>query len=248
MTPLAKKNAHALDQFITFDPGQHKYTFRGVQMEKSVTELVHNQFPKFDANKVAEGLFKKHFSNKKSKYFEMSKDDILQSWEDNKNEACSEGTKLHESIEDFYNGKAVVNPSKEYTVLFENFSNDYKHLVPYRSEWEICYESKKLAGSIDMVFKNPDGTFSIYDWKRSKKIDKYNDYEFGFGDMDHIPHTNFWHYSLQLNVYKYILEKEYNFPIKCLFLVVLHPNNSNYQLFECPNLQSEVELILGDKV
>jgi hypothetical protein len=29
---------------------------------------------------------------------------------------------------------------------------------------------KALAGSIDMVYKNEDGTFSIYDWKRTKQM------------------------------------------------------------------------------
>ena len=243
---LSKNNAHPFDKFITFDPVKHKYTFKGVEMEKSVTELVHSQFPSFNADSMAEKLSKKHFTNKKSKYFEKTKENILQMWEDNKNEACTEGTYLHESIENFYNGNTVHNDTKEYKNHFSNFANDYSSLIPYRTEWEICYEAKKLAGSIDMVFQNPDGTYSIFDWKRSKKIEKYNDFEFGFGALDHIPNSNFWLYSLQLNVYKYILEREYNFPIKCLYLVVLHPNNSNYQMFECPNLQNEVKNILGD--
>ena len=60
--------------------------------------------------------------------------------------------------------------------------------------------------------------------------------------ISHLPDTNFWHYALQLNIYKYILEKNYNKHIGKMVLVCLHPNNLNnsYQLFEVPNLQNEI--------
>ena len=45
--------------------------------------------------------------------------------------------------------------------------------------------------------------------------------------ISHIPYTNFFHYSLQLNVYKRILEKNYNKKVKEMFLVCLHPENFN---------------------
>ena len=95
-----------------------------------------------------------------------------------------------------------------------------------------------------MVFRNSDGSFSIYDWKRSKKIEKYNKFESGIGDFDHLPHCNFWHYSLQLNIYKYILELKYNIIIQDLYLVIMHPINSNYIKIKCPNLKDEVQLLM----
>ena len=33
----------------------------------------------------------------------------------------------------------------------------------------------RFAGSIDMVFENPDGTLQIYDWKKNKHK-KYSGY------------------------------------------------------------------------
>ena len=213
-------------------------------MKYSVTEIVHNQFPKFNADDIAQKLTNKHFNSKKSKYFQKTKDDILSEWNVNKNEACEKGTQLHQDIEYTYNNIPVYNDSKEYT-LFEKFKNDYNDLKPFRTEWEVCYEDKNLAGSIDMVFENSDGSYSIYDWKRSKKIEKMNNFEFGNGELDHLPNSNFWLYSLQLNTYKYILENVYDFPIKDLHLVILHPNNDTYIVMECPNLQNEVKYMLS---
>ena len=73
----------------------------------------------------------------------------------------------------------------------------------------IYDEELKIAGSIDMVFKELDGTLSIYDWKRSKEIvqeSRFNEYSID-SVINYIPDTNYWHYCLQLNVYKAILEK-----------------------------------------
>ena len=244
---LSETNKHERDQHIKFFPEPHEYTIHGKKANKSVTTLIHEYFPSFDQENIANYCFKKAKTNPKSDYKDMSVEDILQKWETNKNEACESGTFLHETIEKVYNSEEVVNDTIEFS-YFKNFYKDFSHLEAYRTEWEIYHEEANLAGSIDMVFKNPDGSFSIYDWKRSKKIEKHNRFESGEYPVDHLPHSNFWHYSLQLNTYKYILEEKYNIFIKDLYLVICHPNNSNYQRIEVPNLQNEIkEIFLEQK-
>ena len=236
-------NKHVRDDSIIFYKEPHEYRVNGKKMSKSVTSLVHDCFPQFDEEKISKMLFDRHFNNKKSDYFQMSQNSILQKWEKNKVEACDAGTFLHETIEYYYNDCEHHNNTIEFG-YFKKFQNDFKHLTAYRTEWEIFYEEKGVAGSVDMVFKNEDGSFSIYDWKRSKKIEKSNRFEFGFNDFDHLPNSNFWHYTLQLNIYKYILELKYDIKIKDLYLVIMHPVNSNYIRMECPNLQNEVQNLL----
>ena len=102
----------------------------------------------------------------------------------------------------------------------------------------------RFAGSIDMTYENKDGSIEIYDWKRSKGISKN-----GYGKhattqcIKHLPDSNFYHYSLQLNTYKALLEKNYGKKIKGMYLVCLHPNNANrsYQKIEVADLQDEVK-------
>jgi hypothetical protein len=108
----------------------------------------------------------------------------------------------------------------------------------------VYYEELKLSGSIDMVFENPDGTLQIYDWKRCQEIQN----ETAFGKyavtscISHLPDTNFWHYALQLNVYKMILEHKYGKTVTKLCLVCLHPDNSykTYERIEVPFLEKEI--------
>jgi hypothetical protein len=58
----------------------------------------------------------------------------------------------------------------------------------------------------------------------------------------HLPDTNFWHYSLQLNTYKAILEEKYGIVIEGLYLVACHPDNPSktYDKIECMDLAKEV--------
>jgi len=87
-----------------------------------------------------------------------------------------------------------------------------------------------------------DNEVMIYDWKRCKDIKKTN----GFGDfaltdcIAHLPDTNFWHYALQLNTYKAILEAKYDKKVTRMCLVCLHPNLPSYQLLVVPDLSKEI--------
>ena len=241
MDTLAKKNFHERDSHIIFDEGPHIYTVDGDSDYLSVTTWNHMHFEPFDADKVIANM-RNRKKWKQSKYYGMTPEEIKSGWEKNRDEAANAGTKMHYDIECFYNNIEVSNNSTEYQ-HFQNFHNDNKNLVPYRTEWMIWDKSLKFAGSIDMVFENEDGTLMIYDWKRCKQIIKapqFNKYSVT-KCIDHIPDTNFWHYSLQLNTYKAILEKNYGKTISHLKLVCLHPNKDKYQVISVPDLQEEVK-------
>ena len=137
----------------------------------------------------------------------------------------------------------VKNPSVEYD-YFLRFHKQHINLEPYRTEWMIYNKELKLAGSIDMIFKNEDGSLSIYDWKRCKNIKKDNPWQSAKTEcIEHLPDTNFWHYSLQLNTYKAMLESKYDVKVKDLYLVCLHPENKSntYEKIKVPVLKKEIK-------
>jgi hypothetical protein len=139
-------------------------------------------------------------------------------------------------------GKGVIGGQSPPT-NFMSFLQDYPHLVPYRTEWLIYDDEVKMSGSIDMVYENvEDGTLSIYDWKRCKSIDKTNGWnKFAITEcISHLPDSNFWHYALQLNTYKTILERNYGKRVADMYLVRLHPDSSTYQLLKVPVLENEM--------
>jgi hypothetical protein len=147
------------------------------------------------------------------------------------------------------------NPNKEAQEwqYFLNFVADHPDMKPYRTEWMIYDEDIKICGSIDMVYENlEDGTLSIFDWKRCKQITKVNPYnKFAITpEFAEMPDSNFWHYALQLNTYKMILENKYNKRVRDLCLVQLHPeaDGGDYELYLVPDLTDRIRgFFAGDE-
>ena len=130
---------------------------------------------------------------------------------------------------------------------FMQFYEDHKDLKVYRTEWMIYSESLRLTGSVDIVFKNDDGTVSLGDWKRSKEI-HYKSYgnKCGQYPFEHLPDCNYYHYSLQLNLYRVILEKFYDIDVKDMFLIICHPDNKDGNYIKIPvnRMTKESEYLL----
>jgi len=139
---------------------------------------------------------------------------------------------------------------------FKNFHNELvageqATLRPYRTEWTVFHEEAQIAGSIDMVYEVIDTPhLAIYDWKRCREITKTNRAnKFATHPaIEHLPDTNYWHYALQLNIYKYILETKYDKKITDLYIIVLHPEAQNYQRIKIPDLQSEVAELIMERI
>ena len=235
---LQAKNKHIRDNYISFEEKEHIYTIKGDNSFTSVTTWIHSHFSDFDADAIIKKMKKKK-NFKDSIYFDKTDQQIKDMWEHNRNDAANAGTKLHFDIECYYNGYPNINDSIEYKYFLE-FTEKYSNLEPYRTEWMVYDEDLKLAGSIDMIFKKDD-KFVIYDWKRSKEIKKSNWNKYSHTEcISHLPDANFWHYSLQLNIYKSMLEKNYNIEISEMFIVCLHPFHDTYQIFKIPNLTTEI--------
>ena len=215
-----------------------------------MTTWLHSHFEAFDADKISSRIVERG-AQPGSKYYGMTKEEIMASWEQNGREASEAGTALHENIERFYNGVPVDAEAMEAPDygLFEQFLLANVGLVPHRTEWMIWDAELRLAGSIDMLFSNDDGSLSIYDWKRCKDIRKTS-----FGGrcsttacIEHIPDSNYWHYALQLNVYAELLEKNYGKRVKDLCLVVLHPRQVGPMVLRVPRLRTEVADLLAER-
>jgi len=267
---LKNKYSHPRDENILFDEPTHKYTILTDIESKytSVTTWNHSHFPHFDADDIITKMMNGKNWNPKNKYWGQTPEQIKDLWKKNGESVSGAGTDLHFDIECFmnydlspkdqpithqdlldhyyekYQDSAPPNESEEWGFFLE-FAKAFPDLKPYRTEWTVYNEDLKLSGSIDMVYENPeDDTLSIYDWKRAKEIAKTS----GFNKyattecINYLPDTNFWHYSLQLNTYKAILEAKYGKKIRDLYLVRLHPNNTKktFDLIKCADLSEEI--------
>ena len=248
---LSLINYHERDQNILFFEENHKYQIITDINNKytSVTTYNHSHFPVFDADEIIKKMMKGKGWKIGHKYWGLTAKEIKLKW--SSNNSAELGTKLHYKIECFMNEKLLIGnythkelydqyqysnylkgnlqikeqEEQEEFQYFIQFIKDTPKMKPYRTEWLIYHEDLKISGSIDMVYENEDGTLSIYDWKRSKNITRINLYnKYAITEcISHLPDSNFWHYALQLNMYKMILEEKYNKKVKDLYLVRFQP-------------------------
>ena len=248
---LAIKNRHPRDNNIHFDEPTHIYTVNGTSRHfVSVTGLHHHLFSEFDSDRVIRNMMNKPNWPENKWYYLKTAEAIKAKWRENGREASEAGTAMHLGIEMVMNGaEAIVDPavkaSKEWEYFWNYWKKDSLIWEPWRSEWDVYDEELKISGQIDMVYRNKhDGTFAIYDWKRTNKMEMDNKYQKGLGPVSHLPDTNYWHYTIQLNLYRWILEKHYGLKISELALIVLHPTNKNYKIYKLNRLEEEIEEIL----
>ena len=243
---LKTQHPHPRDDRITFKEEGHEYTIEGFEGKPlSVTTLIHKRFPSFDADVVI-GKMMRSPKWSSSPYFGMTEDEIKSKWDRERDDASSRGTLMHRAIELYFNGELpeADRPDTDEFRHFLKFHADLPKLLgevqPYRTEWMVFAEDARLAGSIDMTLTNPQGEIIILDWKRSKEIKMSNSFERGYGAWRHLDSCNFIHYSLQLNIYKYMLENYYGKRVVDMNLVVLHPKQPSYQFIKVKDMQREV--------
>ena len=269
-------NSHERDKNIVFYEPTHTYTITTDPTNKytSVTTWNHSHFPHFNADQVIKNMMRGKNWKEGHKYWGLTADQIKAQWASNGTAVSDAGTNMHYEIECFMNNSSIEEhythvelyrhyletqltckiPIIETTegLYFIKFIKEHLHLKPYRTEWTVYHEDAKLAGSIDMVYENPDGTLSIYDWKRAKDISRINTFnKFALNKIIcHMPDSNFWHYALQLNTYKKIIEDKYDKIVTDLYLVRLHPDceDNTYELIKLPDLKKELNELFAERI
>ena len=167
---LSELNKHPKDADIEFFEGPHEYYIKEKKVDTSVTTCVHSVFPAFNSKAIAEKTHAKRYNDKNSDYYGKTVEEILEMWDKNREESARKGTELHYGIEMYYNGQEVSEDTKETKEwsFFMQWVSDSPHLKMYRTEWFVYDADIDIAGSIDAVYINEDGTLDICDWKRSK--------------------------------------------------------------------------------
>ena len=245
-----------------FEPERHVYTVwsqeSGERSQKRllpVSTLIAYFFEKFDTQAVAQRQFERYGT---------PIEETLRKWERIGKMAREVGTFVHEQTECYFRDGTfaaacpftfedqieMVSVEKE-RQHFLRFVSDYV-IQPYRQEWPVYDTELNIAGTIDMVCKEMDGEFTIYDWKRSSKVVNVLGQPvveaFGgkrsFNGIS-LPDTPFYHYCIQQNLYRYMLETHYGVKVKAMNLVVLCADYPSYVVANVPKMDEVIEQIIA---
>ena len=191
--------------------------------------------------------------------FEKVIKDILNEWKQKNEEACKRGTKIHADIENsFYinpnnkelekfvkGGKFVCK--KNYTDLDLEYGIYPEYLIYRESDDGILL----LAGQVDLIIKKGNH-ITIVDHKTNERIDTQGFYDSATKStvkmkypLNKLDDTNFWHYTMQLSTYAWMLQKiNPDFIIDDLILNH-YDHQGNNRLYHCEYLKKEVEKMLA---
>ena len=243
------------DAHIDFEPEEHIYIRDGRERLLPVSTLIAYFFEAFDALTAAERSASRN---------QTSVEETLDKWDKIGKMASEVGTFVHAQTEYYFqhghfdtdypftfNGETEHISVAREKQQFMDFIRDY-HIEPYRQEWPVYDEELNIAGTIDLICKEADGTFTIYDWKRSGKVVNAQGqpiveafgYKMSFNGI-RLPDTAFYHYCIQQNLYRYMLESHYGIKIKAMNLVVLCPEYPTYFVAEVPKMDEVIEQVVG---
>lgn len=252
-TQLSVLHPHPRDRLVAFEEHDHKYyrlypeepSRQRRQFPISTTGLVHCFFKEFDL-KHGIACARRSKDEKKQHYKTMTDDEIADAWERNRNEAAAAGTKMHKQIELYYNGTSDAESASyrqgrewQHFMAFDAWRQQ-QGLVPWRTEWSLFDDEDNFAGQIDMVYRTKTGEYVIYDWKRTRELKTDNRYDSGFGPLEDLDDCNYNHFILQLNIYQYVVERNYGIKIADRKVVLLHPDQTEPIRIDVPLWQDLV--------
>lgn len=160
--------------------------------------------------------------------------------------------KLNGFKRDVENLVNLINEDYKKTIIqIDDFLKATKgKLIPISSEFIIGDPEYRICGTIDQLFYNETyNCLEIWDWKTNKEIKLNNQYN---SMMKHpiswVDNINFKHYSMQLSLYKYIIQKITGFDVGELWLVHFDYKKEQFELINCPYMEYEVLLMLEDNL
>lgn len=232
----------------------HKYFINEKQLV-SVTTLIHKYENEFEED---------YWANKKSEEFNISPNNIKYTWDFINKKGTKKGSIIHDYAENLFLNKVFPYPKDEIFSIFgfdpilkeyeitkkhvDNFYKDcYNKLIPIKTELVVCDEELGIGGMVDMLFYNiRSRKFEIWDWKTNKKFSTTNEYQRLLPPLSHLEECDLEIYSLQLGLYKHIIEKYTSLKLGNSYLVWFSHNNDNYKVIKTKDRENEVKLLLAD--
>ena len=217
---------------ITLEKVNHEYTLQsnpGMSFYPC-SDLVSDQFRPFEAEKIARFLV-----YKTRKYANYTVESLLAEW----NAARDEGSRVHDELDNYIKYSSAVTaskavPGKEW---MDNTASDFGDTI--YSEVIVYSEELKLAGTIDMLIHNSaTNECFLFDWKTSKKMDRSSSKKGITSACYDLDDCRFDKYSLQVNLYAYLLEKYHGIKIAGSYLI--HLSSYDADTLQASNLKSNV--------
>jgi hypothetical protein len=209
---------------INFEPIKHTYTDGDGKRLISVSTLVHTFVPPFDFD----GKIKKRIAEREG----VTEEEITQKWLKINKDSCDYGHKAHSEVEFYIKNKKIKKDG-----IYKNIVKEFKRIKfkgELQAEIRLSNLKYRIAGTTDLVEFVDKNVVNLYDLKTNKKIVQYCP----FGNrmlppFERYYSTNFFHYTMQLNLYAFLLE-EAGWWVNNMTLLHVNPKDFKIKEYEIP--------------
>ncbi len=239
---------------IKYHDEPHVY-YIGEQQLVSGTAFVGMFKEKFDSKGMAEKTAKKRG---------ISVEEVLAEWDFKGGISRTKGTLLHAFAENYWMNKifpvdelkyeeqypTIIERYNECKRMFLEFYEDASiNLFPVAMELVVGDAELGIGGMVDCLFwNNKTKSYEIWDYKTNKEIGMFSKYKKRMkAPINFLHDCEFEAYSIQLNLYKYIIEKNTNIKIGRLWLIHIHEEQEKYNLVQCADYQHIIKLLFEHK-
>lgn len=250
---------------IVFIEHDHTYEIDGKKANCSVTKLLSKYTKPFDSDKMAsivaqkQGIdvsevinlwdFKKDYANYKGTEFHKYVENFLSRKKTKIDLASLNLFFKNPKRKDFKNYSCVENYYLEFAKTIKNFNEFYswysKNYFLVKSEFVVGDKRANIAGTMDnLSFNIKKKEFEIFDYKTNSKFKMDNEYgEKLLPPFDHLENCEYHKYSLQLSLYKLIIERNTKYDIGDCH--ILWFGGDSYKRIPILDLKEEAEKILS---
>lgn len=230
---IRDKILNTFNKLIFIEEG-HKYFLEGKEMD-CVSNVVHRFQEHIDSVQLATETYERNYNNARSKYYRMTVDEIVASWQKISKDACTHGTERHEFGEScFYymtgqydrilpefkdrltedGGFKAIFPKEEAVVKF--YEDVPRCFIPVLAETKVYDYDLGYAGTFDILYyydAELDGKpaeksgLVIMDWKTNKDLYKNFNSQTLLHPFNELLDMPLSIYKLQLSLYENCLNK-----------------------------------------
>lgn len=208
---------------LIFDKERHRYYTPDLPFLYSATTIVSYFHEKFDSQGIAKEYSEKRLEEDPT----LTKEVVLSMWDHIRDTAAAAGTQLHEFAENI----GTPNISGEYSLseaaCFYRIHNYLNTKTPKEKEFMMYDPETLLCGTTDAIFDFSSYLIDVEDWKSTNP--KSYDVPFmgrkmyyPFHDIDDCP---LGHYTVHLNIYRYIIEKRTPYKVNDMAILMLKIDN-----------------------
>lgn len=242
---------------VKFYDEPHKYYIDNQELI-SVTTLIHQYQNSFDEN---------YWADFKAQQFDLPVYKIKRAWDFINKKGTMKGSIIHDYAENLFYNKVFEYPErkiinefgfdpiiKEYEITknhVDKFWTDTKdRLIPIKMELVVYDKESLIGGMLDCLFYNVRAKeLQIWDNKTNKQFSFNNERGDKLtGCLSTLEDCDIEIYSLQLEFYKQIIQRNTNLKLGKSFVVWFSHNNPSYEVIETKNREFYINKLINDRI